>query len=112
MTTWVTSIRMKESMQSLRCLVTGAAGFIGSHLCEALLTEGYTVVGLDAFIPYYPRAVKERNLQGLLQHSHFEFYERDLRNDNLEPLLDGVDVIFHLAAMGGLLVSWTNFDLY
>jgi nucleoside-diphosphate-sugar epimerase len=93
-------------------LVTGAAGFIGSHLCEALLAEGHAVVGLDAFIPYYPRAVKERNLHWLAEHPRFTFYERDLRAADLAPVLAGVDTVFHLAAMGGLLLSWTDFDLY
>lgn len=96
----------------MRYLVTGAAGFIGSHLCEALLAAEAEVVGLDAFIPYYPRAVKERNLAGLCRHPRFAFHELDLRTDDLRPALEGVAVIFHLAAMGGLLVSWTDFDLY
>lgn len=96
----------------MRYLVTGAAGFIGSHLCEALLRTGAEVVGLDAFIPYYPRTIKERNLQALRQAAGFFFHERDLRHDDLAPALAGVDVVFHLAAMGGLLVSWTDFDLY
>jgi nucleoside-diphosphate-sugar epimerase len=96
----------------MRYLVTGAAGFIGSHLCEALVRDGQDVVGLDAFIPYYPRALKERNLQFLSQQPNFIFFERDLRTDELAPALDGVNVIFHLAAMPGLLASWKNFDLY
>ncbi len=92
--------------------MTGAAGFIGSHLCEALIGEGYEVVGVDAFIPYYPRAVKEKNLEWLMEQSRFEFYEVDLRHGDLEPLMEGVEAVFHIAAMGGLLLSWTNFDLY
>lgn len=96
----------------MRVLVTGAAGFIGSHLCDALLTEGHEVVGLDAFIPYYPRAVKEQNLQPARANSRFTFYECDLRTDNLAAPLDGVETIYHLAAMGGLLVSWQDFDSY
>lgn len=97
---------------TVRCLVTGAAGFIGSHLCEALLAEGYDVVGLDAFIPYYPRAVKERNVAGLLETPRFTFHELDLRTDDLAPALEDVEIVFHIAAMGGLLLSWTNFELY
>jgi nucleoside-diphosphate-sugar epimerase len=96
----------------LRTLVTGAAGFIGSHICEALIEEGHQVVGLDAFIPYYPRAVKEANLEWLRDQSRFSFFELDLRTDDLWGVVDGVDVVFHIAAMGGLLLSWTNFDLY
>src|SRR5213592_2421707 len=95
---------------SMRALVTGAAGFIGSHLCEALLAEGHQVVGLDALIPYYPREVKEANLEWLYDQPKFTFYELDLRTDDLSHALEGADVVFHLAAMGGLLLSWTNFD--
>src|SRR5262245_16414905 len=96
----------------MKCLVTGAAGFIGSHLCERLLQLGHQVVGLDAFIPYYPAAVKQANLQKARGHTSFAFHTADLRTDPLEPLLDSVEVVFHLAAMAGLTKSWTNFDLY
>jgi nucleoside-diphosphate-sugar epimerase len=73
---------------------------------------GHAVVGVDAFVPYYPRAAKERNLAGLIEHPHFEARELDLRTDSLDGLLDDVDVVFHLAAMPGLAASWTDFDLY
>lgn len=96
----------------MHCLVTGAAGFIGSHLCEALLAGGHTVAGLDAFVPYYPRDVKERNLTALRTDAHFTFHACDLRADDLAPALEGVEVVFHLAANAGLLLSWTDFDLY
>lgn len=96
----------------MKCMVTGAAGFIGSHLCERLLRDGHDVVGLDAFIPYYPRAQKEDNLAGLRGQPRFRFHELDLRHDALEAALDGVDAVFHLAAMAGLVRSWTEFDLY
>src|SRR5215831_13365427 len=96
----------------MHCLVTGAAGFIGSHLCERLLATGHTVAGLDAFIPYYPRPVKEANLLTLRTRPGFSFHELDLRNDSLEAVLGPVDVIFHIGAMAGLAKSWTEFDLY
>src|SRR5438477_4603987 len=96
----------------MRYLVTGAAGFIGSHLCERLLALGHEVVGLDAFIPYYPKPLKERNLVEALKNARFRFHSFDLRTDDLRPAVDGVDVIFHLAAMPGLVASWNDFDLY
>jgi UDP-glucuronate 4-epimerase len=96
----------------MKCLVTGAAGFIGSHLCERLLQAGHSVVGLDAFIPYYPRALKEANLRVVREHSSFRFHELDLRRDSLENVLQGIEIIYHLAAMAGLVKSWTEFDLY
>lgn len=96
----------------MKCLVTGAAGFIGSHLCERLLHDGHTVVGVDAFIPYYPRAIKESNLASLLSHKSFTFHALDLRHEPLDGLLDGTEAVFHLAAMAGLVKSWTDFDLY
>ena len=82
-----------------RILVTGAAGFIGSHLCEALLDrDGVDVVGVDAFIPYYPRALKEVNLDKANLYDHFEFHELDLRTDSLEACVCDCDTIVHLAA--------------
>jgi nucleoside-diphosphate-sugar epimerase len=96
----------------MRCLVTGAAGFIGSHLCERLLQDGHEVVGLDAFIPYYPRPLKEANLSVCRDHIGFAFHEVDLRYDPLQAAVDGVEAVFHLAAMAGLTRSWTDFDLY
>jgi nucleoside-diphosphate-sugar epimerase len=96
----------------MKYLVTGAAGFIGSHLCEHLLTAGHAVAGIDAFIPYYPRTLKEDNLRPFRGHGQFTFHELDLRRDDLEPVLADVDVVFHLAAMAGLARSWTDFELY
>lgn len=95
-----------------RILVTGAAGFIGSHLCERLIADGHSVIGVDAFIPYYPRSIKERNLSGLLSAKDFTFYELDLRTSELGPLVRGIDVVVHLAAMAGLLRSWQEFESY
>jgi len=95
-----------------RCMVTGAAGFIGSHLSEALTARGVEVVGVDTFIPYYPRPLKEANLQALRARKNFHFHEVDLRTGDLAPLVDGCDVVFHLAAMPGLMKSWSDFSLY
>lgn len=93
-------------------LVTGAAGFIGSHLCEALLAEGHSVTGLDCFVPYYPREIKDRNLKALYEHPNFRFLGADLRKDDLASAVEGQEVIFHLAAMPGLMKSWSDFPLY
>jgi nucleoside-diphosphate-sugar epimerase len=96
----------------MRFLVTGAAGFIGSHLSEALVAGGHDVVGIDTFIDYYPRPFKESNLQRLRDEPRFTLHELDLRTTALEPLVDGVDAVVHLAAMPGLVRSWTDVELY
>src|SRR5438105_351647 len=96
----------------MKCVVTGAAGFIGSHLCEHLLRAGHPVCGLDAFIPYYPQTVKERNLAEARANPAFSLHRVDLRNDSIDALLGDADVVFHLAAMPGLKQSWTDFDAY
>jgi len=95
-----------------RVLVTGVAGFIGSHLAEALLARGDEVVGVDAFVPTYDRARKQANLGGLLGAPRFRFVEADLRTDDLRPLLDGVEVVVNEAAMAGLPTSWTDAPSY
>jgi nucleoside-diphosphate-sugar epimerase len=96
----------------MKVLVTGGAGFIGSHLCEALLEQGHTVTALDAFVPYYPRPLKEANLASLRGQPGFTFLPLDLRTDDLAPALDSTEAVFHLAAMPGLARSWTDFELY
>jgi nucleoside-diphosphate-sugar epimerase len=93
-------------------VVTGAAGFIGSHLCEELLGGGHQVTGIDCFVPYYPVAAKERNLAGLAPRSGFRFHRLDLRHDALDEALADAEVIFHLAAMPGLVKSWSDFEGY
>ena len=89
-----------------RSLVTGAAGFIGSHLAERLLREGHEVVGVDCFSDYYPRWIKETNLKALLSHPRFTFQEGDLLTMDLDAALEGVDYIFHEAAQPGVRGSW------
>src|SRR5215212_1090730 len=83
-------------------LVTGAAGFIGSHLCEALLERGDQVLGLDAFTDYYARSDKEANLRGLRERPGFTLVEEDLNSANLPALVDGADGVFHLAGQPGV----------
>jgi nucleoside-diphosphate-sugar epimerase len=96
----------------VKCVVTGAAGFIGSHLAEALLAGGHEVTGIDCFVPYYPRPNKERNLALARADAKFSFHQVDLRRDALDGLLADAEVIFHLAAMPGLTQSWSDFDGY
>ncbi len=97
----------------MKCVVTGAAGFIGSHLSEALIAAGHDVVGIDCFTDYYPRPVKESNLAALRQSPHFTFVEANLLEYDLNSLLGGVDYIFHQAAQAGVRASWgQNFSIY
>jgi nucleoside-diphosphate-sugar epimerase len=96
----------------MKCLVTGAAGFIGSHLCEKLLEAGHEVWGIDAFIPYYAEHVKRDNLSQAVRSKHFHFQELDLRREPLEGAVRDVETIYHLAAMPGLMKSWADFDGY
>ncbi|HYB74024.1 MAG TPA: NAD-dependent epimerase/dehydratase family protein [Candidatus Sulfotelmatobacter sp.] len=97
----------------MRALVTGAAGFVGSHLCERLLRDGAEVVGLDAFVPNYPRPWKEANLRLLRDHARFRFVEGDLAELDLTRLLTDVEIVFHQAAMPGVRSSWgAEFQVY
>ncbi|HID87159.1 MAG TPA: NAD-dependent epimerase/dehydratase family protein [Anaerolineae bacterium] len=96
-----------------RCLVTGVAGFIGSHLAERLIVEGHEVIGVDCFTDYYPRPVKEQNLAELRRSDRFRFVEADLRTADLAPLLEGVETVFHQAAQAGVRASWgADFAVY
>ena len=83
-------------------LVTGCAGFLGSHLSERLTDLGEEVVGVDSFTDYYLRELKESNLEGLRDRACFTLFELDLGSDPLEGVLDGVDTVFHLAAQPGV----------
>ncbi|GCE16599.1 NAD-dependent epimerase/dehydratase family protein [Dictyobacter kobayashii] len=90
----------------MRCLVTGVAGFVGSHLAERLLEDGHEVCGVDAFIDYYDRAIKEKNLEGPRSWNSFTFVEGNLIHLPLERLVEGVDWVFHQAAQAGVRASW------
>jgi UDP-glucuronate 4-epimerase len=89
-----------------RYLVTGCAGFIGSHLTDALVQRGHEVIGVDAFTDYYPRPQKEANLEKARGAAGLSLVEVDLSEGALEPLLENVDGIFHLAAQPGVRGSW------
>jgi UDP-glucose 4-epimerase len=97
----------------MKCLITGAAGFIGSHLSRRLLREGWDVTGVDCFTDYYPRPLKERNLEPLLADGRFSFVDGDVLEIDLGKLLEGVDAVFHLAAQAGVRSSWgESFAVY
>ena len=93
-------------------VVTGAAGFIGSHLCEALLADGHQVHGVDSFAPHYSRALKELNLRVSRQSELFSFTEMDIADGPLDDVVASADWVFHLAARPGVRDSWDDFDDY
>lgn len=90
----------------MKALVTGAAGFIGSTLAEALTERGAEVIGLDCFTDYYAREIKESNLAALRARPTFTFVEDRLQTVPLDRILDGVTHVFHLAAQAGVRKSW------
>jgi UDP-glucose 4-epimerase len=97
----------------VRALVTGVAGFIGSHLADRLLRDGYEVTGIDAFLDYYPRPLKEDNLAAAREHASFRLVEGLVEDLDLQPLLEGVGEVYHLAAQAGVRASWgREFELY
>lgn len=95
------------------CLVTGAAGFIASHLCQRLLKEDFKVLGVDSFTDFYPRWIKEQNIQPLIGKKNFEFIADDLNDLDLKKILSETDYVFHHAAQAGVRTSWSeNFSAY
>lgn len=97
----------------MKCLVSGAAGFIGSHLSEYLIDKGCEVTGIDSFMDYYPKSIKEANIDALKNDQKFEFVDGSLLDLDLGELLKGVEVVFHQAAQAGVRASWgENFKVY
>ncbi len=90
----------------MKVLITGVSGFIGSHLAERLTHEGNAVVGLDSFLDYYPKEIKKHNLRSLFDRPNFEFLEGDILEIDLGGVLDGVEAVFHQAAIAGVRSSW------
>lgn len=90
----------------MKSLITGVAGFIGSHLAERLLAAGHDVVGIDNFLDNYPRQFKENNLSALTGHASFTFVSDDLLRTDLTRLLRDVSYVFHLAGQPGVRSSW------
>jgi UDP-glucose 4-epimerase len=90
----------------MKILLTGVAGFIGSHLAEALLERGHEVLGVDCLTDFYDVPLKRQNLEGLIGRPGFRFVEADLFECDLESLLDGVSVVSHHAAQAGVRSSW------
>ncbi len=97
----------------MKALVTGGAGFIGSHLSERLLNDGAEVTALDCFTDYYPRAIKEANIAALRSRPGYRFVESTIAEADLPALLDGTTHVFHLAAQAGVRKSWgREFQVY
>jgi UDP-glucose 4-epimerase len=90
----------------MKALVTGVAGFVGSHLAGALLDEGAEVTGIDCFTDFYPRPIKEANLATVRDRPGFRFVEASIQQADLPALLDGATHVFHLAAQAGVRKSW------
>jgi UDP-glucuronate 4-epimerase len=97
----------------MNILVTGACGFIGTNLCLSLLNDGYSVIGVDAFTENYQINLKRENFKFLERFEKFRLVECDLLKIDLEPLVEGVDLIFHLAGQPSVQNSWgDDFEIY
>lgn len=96
----------------MRALVTGCAGFIGSHLVDRLLKVGYEVVGMDCFTDYYPTEIKKTNISNALGHPNFRLIEENILDINRDKFPE-VGYVFHLAAQAGVRASWgKDFEIY
>jgi len=96
-----------------RVIVTGAAGFIGSHLADRLLDDGCLVTGIDCFTDYYDPARKRLHLSKAMKRANFRLIEEDLNRADLVSIFEGAGVIFHLAAQAGVRRSWgSEFNHY
>ena len=97
----------------MSALVTGVAGFVGSHLAESLLHDGQAVRGVDCFTDYYATDLKRANIATLTADNRFELIESDLGEAPIAPLVRDVDVVYHLAAQPGVRASWgRDFEIY
>jgi UDP-glucuronate 4-epimerase len=97
----------------MKAIVTGAAGFIGSHLVERLVSEGWDVVGVDCITPYYDLEQKNSNLEAVeASTGGIDLRRVDLRTDELGDLVRGADAVFHQAGQPGVRASWDDFDAY
>jgi UDP-glucuronate 4-epimerase len=96
----------------VKVVVTGAAGFIGSHLVDRLLAQEHDVVGIDSFTDYYTRPAKEQNLSAARANPRFTFATADLAQDDLGPALEGAEVVYHLAGRPGVRAALMQFDQY
>ena len=90
----------------INTLVTGVAGFIGSHLAEELLSRNYNVIGIDNFTDYYSTAIKKNNIKKLLNNKKFTLIKKDMLKVDFSKILQDTDVIFHEAAQPGVRKSW------
>ena len=97
----------------MRVVVTGAAGFIGSHLCERLLADGNQVVGIDSFTDFYEPRLKETNLEAAERNPNFALEELDLVHASIRKVVRGANIVYHLAGLDGVTPSWgSEFDRY